>query len=230
MRAPRAPSACPGAVVVRVRHSGWHLVRRWHGDPFAPTGKHPLLNLALSWPRGWVVPVHADQPHQTTPRSRAALFTHRVPDKCDRVRERLTGLPLDAAYAVLTGTSYPVAACVNCSDQADVLGAVRTPWPRPASRPLPTPTAAAPGRGREALGVRRPRRPRPRRRLGRRRRPLRRRLLRQRTRRDRRARPATVPPVRASRKKSHSRSIRHCHGSEPMTNLGQQGLPRKAQP
>lgn len=35
------------------------------------------------------------------------------------------GQPLDAAYAVLAGTSCLVAAGVNCSDQADVLGAVR---------------------------------------------------------------------------------------------------------
>ena len=96
------------------------------------------------------------------------------------------GQPLVAAYGVLAGCRSLVAAGVNCSDQADVSGAVRC-----AVAVTGLPAVAYPNRGgswdaeQQDVGVRRPDRPRPGPGLARGRRPPGRRLLRQRSGRHR---------------------------------------------
>ena len=96
------------------------------------------------------------------------------------------GQLLVAAYGVLAGCRSLVAAGVNCSDQADVLGAVRA-----AVAVTGLPAVAYPNRGgswdaaTQDLGVRRPDRPRPGAGLARGRRTHGRWLLRQRSRRHR---------------------------------------------
>ena len=96
------------------------------------------------------------------------------------------GQLLVAAYAVLIGCRSLVAAGVNCSDQSDVLGAVEDGRgrDRPARGGLPEPRRQLGRRG-QAMGVRRPARPRPGRGLAGGRGPPGRRLLRQRSGRHR---------------------------------------------